>query len=146
MQPHLQNHKSSVKLQLMRFLGSLPFPKALKLQYNCDMNEMLRNMNKQTTAVNDISPGRKKMTNQVSKHRDWLERYVEKDQLREKVETIFIYQVRDLLETNGARNLTNLSSISPLPNERTIFLSKAIRLQPKLSSLEYDPSDQNKSL
>ena len=31
LQPHLQNHKSSVKLQLMRFLHNLQFPKALEL-------------------------------------------------------------------------------------------------------------------
>ena len=29
--PHLQNHKSSVKLNLMRYLGNLEFPKALEL-------------------------------------------------------------------------------------------------------------------
>ena len=33
-----------------------------------------------------------------------------------------------------------------MPNDRTIFMSKAIRLQPWLSSLDYDPSDQNQSL
>ena len=32
--PHLINHKSSVKLQLMRFLGNCEFPKALDLQYH----------------------------------------------------------------------------------------------------------------
>ena len=31
---HLNNHKSSVKLQLMRYLGCLSFPKALQLQYH----------------------------------------------------------------------------------------------------------------
>ena len=29
LKPHLINHKSSVKLQLMRYLGCLDFPKAL---------------------------------------------------------------------------------------------------------------------
>ena len=37
--PHLANHKSSVKLQLMRFLGMLPFPKALELQYHGNLYE-----------------------------------------------------------------------------------------------------------
>ena len=32
--PHLQNHKSAVKLQLMRHLTSLSFPKAIEMQYN----------------------------------------------------------------------------------------------------------------
>lgn len=36
--PHLSNHKSSVKLQLMRFLGMLNFPKALELQYHHNLN------------------------------------------------------------------------------------------------------------
>lgn len=31
---HLRNHKSSVKLQLMRFLASLPVPKALELSFH----------------------------------------------------------------------------------------------------------------
>jgi len=34
LKPHLNNHKSSVKLQLMRYLGFLQFPKALDLQYH----------------------------------------------------------------------------------------------------------------
>ncbi len=43
--------------------------------------------------------------------------------------------LREIFESNGARELTNLPVISPIPNERTIFLSKAIILWEKLEEI-----------
>lgn len=48
--------------------------------------------------------------------------------IREKIEIGVMRDLRKLFESNGARNIINLPCISPVPSERTIFLSKAIRL------------------
>ena len=42
--PHLRNHKSSVKLLLMRFLGNLEFPKALELQYHGNLQQYYKSL------------------------------------------------------------------------------------------------------
>ena len=49
--------------------------------------------------------------------------------------------MRQLFETNGAHDLISLPCISPIPSERIIFLSKAIRLVPWLPGLDYDVSN-----
>ena len=47
---------------------------------------------------------------------------------KRKVETMLMRDLRELFESNGARNLFSLHNVNPLLNERTLFLSKAIRL------------------
>lgn len=42
--PHLKNHKSAVKLQLMRHLTSLNLPKAIDVQYNGILRVKLDNL------------------------------------------------------------------------------------------------------
>ena len=133
----------------MRFLGKLDFPKALELQYHGNLNALLQSFTRQPTiGLNSeaMSPGLHLKPNQEQKRKkqaEWLQKYIEREAFREKVETGVISDLRKLFDSNGSRNLNNLPVISPIQNERTIFLSKAIRLQPSLANLRYDPSDQN---
>ena len=57
-----------------------------------------------------------------------LARMIKLEDRKHKVETMLMRDLRELFESNGARNLFSLHNVNPLLNERTLFLSKAIRL------------------
>jgi len=88
--PHLSNHKSSVKLQLMRFLGMLDVPKALQLQYHGSLREDLRQLNKnsqtQTEAPTPGLPKTSKKLEAAKKTKIQLQKHLALETLREKVE------------------------------------------------------------
>lgn len=92
----------------------------------------------------------KSMNNQIriSKQIEQLKLKIAAEAHRRQLESVLVMDIRELFECNGARNLVNLHTIAPISNEKTIFLSRAIRLQPWLKDLrtKYDPSDQNQSL
>ena len=66
------------------------------------------------------------------KRKDQIVQYLKTDASLAKIQRQIVSDLHKLFESNGASNLTNLPQISPIANERTIFLSKAIRLQPWL--------------
>ena len=72
-----------------------------------------------------------------------MAKYLEREAIKTQIETGIIRELRQLFENNGAHDLINLSCIAPIPNERTIFLSKPIRLQPWLANLKLDTSAKN---
>jgi len=72
-----------------------------------------------------------------------MEVFLAREKVCETVEAKVLRDLRELFESNGARNLHNLHCIAPIPAERTIFLSKAIRLEPWLKKMNYAQSDQN---
>lgn len=126
--PHLMNHKSAVKLQLMRHLTSLNFSKAIEMQYNGILRVKLDNLkagfkrHKKEKGFNMFERSEEKQ----------IENILERKKRHENIETKVLRELRALFEQNGARNLHNLQTVSPIIPERTIFLSKAIRLEPWL--------------
>ena len=73
-------------------------------------------------------------------------KYLERESIKSKIEMGIIRDLRQLFENNGAHDLINLSCISPIPNERTVFLSKPIRLQPWLANLNLDTENNSYDL
>ena len=59
---------------------------------------------------------------------DKLQKHIEEEDQRQKTENVIITDLRRLFEFNGGHSLINLPTVAPMPCERTLFLSKAIRL------------------
>lgn len=132
---HLKNHKSSVKLQLFQQLSRLEVPKALGLQYNGSLQDELRNLNRQTNQ-DPGTPGLPKRLNKDmikrEKRKKDIDNALKTNALLAKIQRKIVSDLHKLFESNGASNLTNLPVVAPIPNERTIFLSKPMRLLPWL--------------
>ena len=77
-----------------------------------------------------------KIEKEKQRRKQTLQNYLRKEKQLEEVEAKVVRDFRKLFESNGARPLLNLPTVSPVPTERTIFLSKAIRLQPKLDKIK----------
>lgn len=142
----------------MRILTTLKFPKALDLLYYDNLiaihDELIGRLNQYKTIINQpknlsiepmtpIRAPNKKRNNELNLQKNKIELFWAREKACELVEAKVLRDLRELFETNGARNLHNLPCIAPIPTEKTIFLSKAIRLEPWLKKMNYDPSDQN---
>ena len=58
-----------------------------------------------------------------------------RNKTHDNVEANVIKDLRELFESNGASDMHNLHVVAPILSERSIFLSKAIRLEPWLKKM-----------